>query len=124
MKIRLLKHMENLEKLKFPALDIGGQNYIVWAVEARNFLSAEGLESTIHPNFKPPAGEPRQNESQPDQEARKAAAKAVCLLLRHLPNILKANYLEERNPSVIWNSLKLRFNTDRKQTMLPLLNDE
>jgi len=55
---------------------------------------------------------------------RKNAAKAVCMLLRHLHKDLKFNYLEERNPAVIWTSLKLRFDTDRKQAMLPLLNDE
>ncbi|KAJ0388640.1 hypothetical protein ATCC90586_011370 [Pythium insidiosum] len=34
------------------------------------------------------------------------------------------NYLEERNPAVIWKSLRLRFDTDRKQTLLPLVSDE
>ncbi len=46
------------------------------------------------------------------------------LLLRHLHKDLKFNYLEEQNAAVIWTSLRLRFDTDRKQAMLPLLSDE
>ncbi|KAJ0397165.1 hypothetical protein ATCC90586_004621 [Pythium insidiosum] len=34
------------------------------------------------------------------------------------------NYLEERNPVVIWKSLRLRFDTARKQTPLPLVSGE
>lgn len=111
--------MSELEKLKFPALDIGGTNYIVWALEATNYLCADGLGNTIEDGFTLPTGRNSQ-----DVSIRKDASRAVCLLLRHLHQDLKFNYLEERNPAVIWQSLRLRFDTDRKQSMLPLLNDE
>lgn len=111
--------MSDLEKLKFPALDVGGTNYIVWALEANNYLCADGIGNTVDENFELPFGSGAQDETM-----RKNAARAVCLLLRHLHKDLKMNYLEERNPAVIWKSLRLRFDTDRKQAMLPLLNDE
>jgi hypothetical protein len=111
--------MSNLEKLKFPPLEIGGSNYIVWALEARHHLCANGLDGSVEDDFVLP------EKSDPNEQAiRQKASKAVCLLLRHVHPDLKSNYLEENNPAVIWKSLKHRFSTDRKQTMLPLLNDE
>jgi hypothetical protein len=41
------KTMANLEKLKFPALEIGGGNYIVWSLELMNNLCAEGISETV-----------------------------------------------------------------------------
>ena len=111
--------MSDLEKLKFPALNVAGTNYIVWALEASNYLGADGLAHTIDPAFILPSG-----TGAAALATRRDAARAVCLILRHLPKDLKFNYLEEQNPTKIWNSLKLRFDTDRKQAMLPLLNDE
>ena len=111
--------MSVLAKLKFPALDIGGANYVVWSLEAKNYLCADGLDDTIDESFALPTGNSTQNVTQ-----RKNASRACCLLLRHLHKDLKTNYLEERNPATIWASLSSRFDTDRKQTMLPLLNDE
>jgi hypothetical protein len=111
--------MSDLEKLKFPCLDVSGSNYIVWALEANNYLSADGLGGMIEESFVLPNG-----IGTGDLETLKNAAKAVCLLLRHVHKDLKFNYLEEKNPAVIWSSLRLRFDTDRKQAMLPLLNDE
>jgi hypothetical protein len=111
--------MTDLEKLKYPALDIGGSNYIVWSLESYNHLCAEGLSETVDESFVLPTG-----PTAKDVATRKDAARAVCMILRHLPQDLKFNYLEERNPALIWKSLRLRFDTDRKQAMLPLLNDE
>ena len=111
--------ISDLEKLKFPALDVGGTNYIVWALKANKYLCADGIGNTVDVAFVLPTG----NSAQ-DVNNRKDAARAVCLLLRHLHKDLKFNYLEEPNPAVIWESLRLRFDTDRKQAMLPLLNDE
>lgn len=111
--------MSDLEKLKFPALDVAGSNYIVWALEAYNHLCADGLGATVASGFTIPTG-----TSNADENKRRDAARAVILILRHLHVELKFNYLEEQNPAVVWNSLKLRFDTDRKQAKLPLLNDE
>jgi hypothetical protein len=111
--------MANLEKLKFPALEIGGGNFIVWSLELMNNLCAEGISETVEENFVLPTGSTAR-----DVTIRKDAARAVCMILRHLHQDLKFNYLEERNPAVVWTSLRLRFDTDRKQAMLPLLNDE
>jgi hypothetical protein len=106
--------MTNLEKLKSPALEIGGGNYIVWSLELMNNLCAECISETADENFALPTGTTAR-----DVTVRKDAARAVCMILRHLHQDLKFNYLEERNPVV-----RLRFDTDRKQAMLPLFNDE
>jgi hypothetical protein len=111
--------MANLEKLKFPALEIGGGNYIVWSLDLINNLCAEGISETVKENFVLPTGTTAR-----DVAVRKDAARAVCMILRHLHQDLKFNYLEKHNPAMIWTSLRLRFDTDRKQAMLPLLNDE
>ncbi|KAJ0393964.1 hypothetical protein P43SY_007417 [Pythium insidiosum] len=59
-----------------------------------------------------------------EAEAKKKAHERDCLACLHLHGDLKMNYLEERNPAVIWKSLRLRFDTARKQTLLPLVSDE
>ena len=71
--------MSDLEKLKFPALDVAWSNYIVWALEANNYLCADGLGETVEEAFVLPTG-----GSQQDQAKRKNASRAACLLLRHL----------------------------------------
>lgn len=109
--------MSHLEKLKFPELPIDGSSYVVWALEAHMYLSAEGLEDTIKEDFNIPTGNTQ-------KEIRKKASKALCFILKHLAPQLKSDYLTESNPSVVWKSLDLRFNTDRKATMLPILKDE
>ncbi|GKE86089.1 hypothetical protein Tco_1559831, partial [Tanacetum coccineum] len=39
--------MSNLAKLKFVALDISGQNYLSWVLDAEIYLAANGLGDTI-----------------------------------------------------------------------------
>ena len=96
--------MSNLEKLKFPALDLAGANYITWALEARNYLCADGLDETIQEDFNIPTG-----NSKADQDMKKKASQTICLLLRHLHADLKTSYLEERNPAIVWKKLITSF---------------
>jgi hypothetical protein len=107
--------MSSLEKLRFPALKHGGANYVTWSLEARNHLRADGLISTIQDDYTLDGNTDKQLCT---------ASKAVCLILRHLPEEIKSNYLDEENPSKIWHSLKLRFDTDRKTALLPLAIEE
>ena len=113
--------MSDLEKLKFPALELSGRNYIVWALEAKNYLLADGLGHTILDTFRVPDDNIL---TQLEERHQREGARAACLLLRHLHRDLKTNYLEERHPAAIWRSLRLRFDTNRQQTRLPILNDE
>ena len=54
--------MSDLEKLRFPALDVAGSNYIVWALEAYNYLCADGLSTTIASGFTIPTGTQNSDE--------------------------------------------------------------
>ena len=65
--------MSDLEKLKFPALDVGGTNYIVWALEANNYLCADGIGGMVEETFVLSTG-----DSISDVTTRKNAARAVC----------------------------------------------
>ena len=107
--------MSSLEKLRFPALKHGGSNYVTWALEARNHLKAGGLVSVIQEDYK---------HDEEDEAKSRLASKAVCLILKHLPEEIKSNYLDQENPAKIWQSLKLRFDTDRKTALLPLALEE
>ena len=88
---------------------------MTWSLEARNHLRAGGLISTIQEDY---------TLDEKDEKQLCTASKAVCLILKHLPEEIKSNYLDEENPSKIWHSLKLRFDTDRKTALLPLAIEE
>ncbi|XP_074328489.1 uncharacterized protein LOC141666401 [Apium graveolens] len=86
--------MTNLAKLEFVALDISGNNYFSWVLDAELHLSANGLKDTIDPEKIPTA---EQN------------AKAIIFLRHHIHEDLKSEYLTIKNPLTLWNNLKDRF---------------
>ncbi|GJV65459.1 hypothetical protein Tco_1476287 [Tanacetum coccineum] len=77
--------MSNLAKLKFLALDISGQNYLSWVLDAEIYLVANGLGDTIQ------AGK----ETTVEQKA-----KAMIFLRHHLHENLKIEYLTVTDPLV------------------------
>ncbi|GKF16236.1 hypothetical protein Tco_0061154, partial [Tanacetum coccineum] len=83
--------MSNLAKLEFLALDISGQNYLSWVLDAEIYLAANGLGDTIQ------AGK----ETTVEQKA-----KAMIFLRHHLHENLKIEYLTIKDPLVLWNHLK------------------
>ena len=87
--------MVNLAKLEFVALDISGNNYLSWVLDAELYLSANGLKDTIDP------------EKIPIVEQN---TKSIIFLRHHIHEDLKSEYLTIKNPLTLWNNLKDRFN--------------
>ncbi|XP_074337488.1 uncharacterized protein LOC141674682 [Apium graveolens] len=86
--------MANLAKLEFVALDVSGNKYLSWVLDAELHLSANGLKHTIDP------------EKIPTVEQN---AKANIFLRHHIHEDLKSEYLTFKNPLTLWNNLKDRF---------------
>ncbi|KAM3251328.1 hypothetical protein P3L10_005398 [Capsicum annuum] len=93
----------NLTKCEFVALQSSGKNYISWVLDAEIHLDAMDLGDTI------------KNENTISSQNR---AKAMIFLRHHLDEVLKIEYLTTKDPLVLWNSLKERFD-HLKMVILP-----
>ena len=80
--------MSNLTKLEFVALDILGNNYLSLVLDAMN------LGNTI------------QEENDTSLQDR---TKATIFLRHHLHEELKFEYLMVKDPFILWNNLKKRY---------------
>ena len=85
------------------ALDIIEKNYLSWILDAEIHLEANALGETIKDG---------NNASNQDK------AKAMIFLLHHLHEGLKAEYLTIKDPLVLWNNLKERYD-HQKTVILP-----
>jgi len=90
--------MANLTKLEFIALDISGKNYLSWVLDAEIHLSAMNLGDTIK----------EENQASPQD-----LAKAMIFLRHHLHEELKTEYLTVKDPLILWNNLKERYEHQR-----------
>ncbi|KAK8709248.1 hypothetical protein V6N13_060273 [Hibiscus sabdariffa] len=95
--------MTNLAKIEFAALDISGKNYLSWILDAEIHLDADGLGNTI---------------KEGNAESAQNKAKAMILLRRHLHEGLKVEYLTVKDPLLLWNNLKERYD-HQKTVILP-----
>ncbi|KAK2366620.1 ARM REPEAT PROTEIN INTERACTING WITH ABF2 [Trifolium repens] len=95
--------MSNLTKLDFEAHDISGKNYLAWALDAEIHLNAKGHGDII-----------KEGNKTSDQEK----AKAMIFLRHHLHEDLKNEYLTIKDPQVLWNNLKERYE-HQKTIILP-----
>ena len=93
--------MANLAKLEFVALDITGKNYLSWILDAEIHLEANALGETIKDG---------NNASNQDK------AKTMIFLQHHLHEGLKAEYLTIKDPLVLRNNFKERY--DHKKTVI------
>ena len=90
--------MSNLTKLEFIALDISGNNYLPWKLDAEMWLQAKSLGDTIKKG---------NTASQQD------LAKALIFLRHHIHEGLKSEYLTIKDPFTLWTSLAERFDHQR-----------
>ncbi|KAK9665313.1 hypothetical protein RND81_14G104100 [Saponaria officinalis] len=90
--------MTNLAKLEFVALDITGKNYLSWMLDAEIYLDAKGLGETIKEGNKTTCQE---------------KAKAMIFIRHHFHEGLKNEYLTVKDPQIIWNNLKERYDHQR-----------
>ncbi|CAN1803369.1 hypothetical protein LINPERHAP1_LOCUS23595 [Linum perenne] len=95
--------MSNLTKLDFVALDVTGNNYLSWVLDAEIHLQANALGETIKDD----------NEAS-DQDK----AKALIFIRHHLSEGLKNEYLTIKDPLILWNNLKERYD-HQKTVILP-----
>jgi hypothetical protein len=86
--------MSNLTKLEFAALDVSGKNYLSWILDAEIHLEAMNLGNTI----------------KVDNEASQQDRTKVMIFLRHhLHEELKTEYLTVKDPLILWNNLRERY---------------
>ncbi|XP_015087051.1 uncharacterized protein LOC107030196 [Solanum pennellii] len=86
--------MANLTKLEFTALQSSGRNYLSWVLDAEIHLDAMGLGDNI---------------KEENKASNQNCARAMIFLRHHLDEILKIEYLIVKDPLVLWNNLKERF---------------
>ncbi|XP_019231789.1 PREDICTED: uncharacterized protein LOC109212595 [Nicotiana attenuata] len=86
--------MSNLSKLEFMALDISGNNYLPWVLDAEIHLDAKGLGDTI---------------KEGNEASSQHKAKAMIFLRHHLDEGLKSEYLTLKDSFQLWTSLKERY---------------
>jgi len=101
--IYFILSMSNIAKLEFTALDISGKNYLSWILDAEIHLDAKGLGDTI---------------KQGNQASNQDRAKAMIFLRHHIHEGLKSEYLTVKDPLVLWNNLKERYD-HQKTVILP-----
>jgi hypothetical protein len=94
--------MLNLAKLDFTALEILGKNYLSWVLDAETHLNANGLGDAI-----------KEKNNASSQEK----AKALIFIRCHLHEGLKVEYLIDKDPLVLWNKLKERFDHQKTVTL-------
>ncbi|XP_040930097.1 uncharacterized protein [Gossypium hirsutum] len=95
--------MSNLTKLEFVALDITGNNYLSWVLDAEIHLDAKGLGETI---------------KEGNEESTQDKAKAMIFLRHHLHESLKTEYLTIKDPQILWANVKERYD-HQKTKILP-----
>ncbi|GJS75880.1 uncharacterized protein Tco_0725761 [Tanacetum coccineum] len=86
--------VSNMAKLEFLALDISGQNYLSWVLDAETYLAANGLGDTIQ------AGK----ETTVEQKA-----KAMIFLRHHFHENLKYEYLTDFKTVSDYNSAMFKI---------------
>ena len=87
----LARKMSNIEKIKFPALDITGANYIQWTANVKRHLKSMGALTTLEEG----------NEC-----SEEIKAKADVFLHQHLDEKLEFEYSNCDDPSILWKESK------------------
>ncbi|XP_020253790.1 uncharacterized protein LOC109830840 [Asparagus officinalis] len=95
--------MSDIIKREFAELAVDGSNYLTWALDVEIYLNSCDLSNTIAPA---------------SQSTSAQKAKALIFLRHHLNKDLKNEYLTEKDPAVLWQSLKDRFD-QQTAIMLP-----
>ncbi|XP_034200025.1 uncharacterized protein LOC117615123 [Prunus dulcis] len=93
--------MANLAKLEFAALDLSGDNFLSWVLDAKIHLRANGLGQTIVD----------ENDASLEENA-----KAMIFLRRHIHEALKSEYVVVDEPLVLWKALGERYDHQKTQS--------
>ena len=93
--------MVNIKKPKFTILDVSGNNYLSWLLDVELHLQGQGLVKSL---------------VEDGHYTEKDKMNALIFIRRHLPNALKTQYLQVRQPSDLWKRLKERY--DHTKTIM------
>ena len=88
-------------------LAVDGSNYLTWTIDAENRLEGMSLDHTVTPF-----------EEGNDERTKPDKANALYVIRHHLDPDLKSEYMTEKDPLVLWQSLKDRF-SQQQSIMLP-----
>ncbi|XP_059310978.1 uncharacterized protein LOC132062421 [Lycium ferocissimum] len=83
--------------------DISGKSYLTWVLDAEIYLDVMGLADTIKDK---------------NQASNQDRVKAMIFLRHHLDESLKMEYLTVKDPLMLWNNLKDRYDY-LKMVVLP-----
>lgn len=90
--------MSKINNLDFVALNLSGDNYLQWALDAKIILKSKGLGECITEN---------NNDNEKDRY------RAILIIRHHLAESLNDQYLTIENPLDLWNELKSRYDHQR-----------
>ena len=91
--------MSNIAKLEFVALEVSGKNYVPWMIDVKMHLESMGISNAIN----------KFNNCLAQDKAR-----AQVFLRKHIDEMLRFEYLDITDPSVLWNLLKERFDHQKE----------
>ncbi|KAJ9552294.1 hypothetical protein OSB04_016339 [Centaurea solstitialis] len=100
--------MSNLTKLEFAALDVNGKNYMSWTIDVKMHLESMAILDTL---------------KEVNLCSSQDRAKANIFLRRHVDDMLKFEYLNTNDPSILWKDLREMFD-HQKEVLLPAARDE
>jgi len=86
--------MSNLTKLEFAALNLSGNDYLLWTLDIDIHLEAKNL------------GDTNKVDNQASMQDR---AKSMIFIRHHLHEELKSEYLTVKDLLVLWNDIKERY---------------
>ncbi|KAL7613362.1 hypothetical protein Lser_V15G08996 [Lactuca serriola] len=101
-------NMSNIAKLEFAALKVSRKNYVPWMIDVKMHLKSMGISNAIY-EFNNCLAQDK--------------AKAQVFLRKHIDEMLRFEYLDVTDPSILWNLLKERFD-HQKEVILPNAIDE
>ncbi|XP_023742452.1 uncharacterized protein LOC111890579 [Lactuca sativa] len=100
--------MSNIAKLESKELEVSGKNYMSWMIDVKMHLLSMGIPNSIYEN----------NECSAQEKV-----KAQVFICKHINEILRFDYLDITNPSILWNRLKEKFD-HQKEVIRPNSRDE
>ena len=96
-----------MSNVEFDKLELDGRNYLTWAMDMKISLSSRGLITAINP--------PQEGNLPLTDQIKYGAL----FSMRHRLHLdLKSEYLMDKNPYDLWNSLKERYE-QQKAVILP-----
>ncbi|XP_070035736.1 uncharacterized protein [Nicotiana tomentosiformis] len=94
--------MTDIIKRKFVAIEISGKNYMTWVLDDEIHLDAMGLGEAI---------------KYTNKASTQDCAKVLFFLRHHLDEGLKIEYLTVKDPLILWNGLKERYDNLKLVTL-------